>query len=63
MVRVWVKHLVALWVRAMDAPMAAQTEHTMEMQSGPPWACSMVVWSSSQRERSSGDLRAELRSL
>jgi len=63
MVLVWVKHLVALWVRTRDAPMAAQMEYMMEMQLDLPSAYSMVVWSGSQKERSSDDLKAELRAL
>ena len=35
--------MVLVWVKHLDAPMAAQTEHTMEMQLDLPSAYSMVV--------------------
>ena len=55
--------MVLMWVKHFDAPMAAQTEYMMEMQLDLPSAYSMVVWSGSQKERSSDDLKAELRAL
>ncbi len=55
--------MLLVWVKHLDAPMAAQTENMMEMQLDLPSAYSMVVWSGSQKERSSDDLKAELRAL